>query len=158
MLQYCMYELTVWDGHQFLKNRPWADPADSFVHGQRGLIHVHVDGLRLRLWTVAISGPLVHPPDDIWVGRTTVEWYRWENWRNRRKTYPSATLSTSPTWTDPGAKVGLHGDGLATNCLSNGDLLYMCCVHKQVKYFKCADRQVFPSVNAPFMRHSDSFV
>jgi hypothetical protein len=107
--------------------------------------------LRLCLWTVATSGPLVHPPDDIWVGRATVEWYRWENWRNRRKTYPSATLSTNPTWTDPGAKVGLHGEGLATNCLSNGDLLYMCCVHKQVTYFKCADRQVFPSVNAPFM-------
>jgi hypothetical protein len=44
-----------------------------------------------------------------------------ENRRTRRKTCPSATLSTTnPTWIDPGANLGLHGDRLATNDLSHG--------------------------------------
>jgi hypothetical protein len=30
----------------------------------------HVDGVRLRLWTAATNGPIVHPPGDIWA---------WEN-------------------------------------------------------------------------------
>jgi hypothetical protein len=33
----------------------------------------HVDGVRLRLWTAATNGPIVHPPGDIWAG---------EPWRN----------------------------------------------------------------------------
>jgi hypothetical protein len=39
----------------------------------------------------------------------------------RRKTCPSATLSTTnPTWTDPGSKPGLRGVRPATNPLSHG--------------------------------------
>jgi len=36
----------------------------------------HVDGVRLRLSTVATNGPIVHPPGDIWAWKNTVEWYR----------------------------------------------------------------------------------
>jgi hypothetical protein len=39
----------------------------------------------------------------------------------RRKTCPSATLSTTnPTWTDPGSNSGLRGERPATNRLSHG--------------------------------------
>jgi hypothetical protein len=43
------------------------------------------------------------------------------NRRTRRKTCPSATLSTTnPTWIDPGANPGLRGESPATNDLSRG--------------------------------------
>jgi hypothetical protein len=43
-----------------------------------------------------------------------------ENWRTRKKTCPSATLSTTnPTWIDP----GLRGERPATNDLSYGTAL-----------------------------------
>jgi hypothetical protein len=42
-----------------------------------------------------------------------------ENRRTRRKTCPSATLSTTnPTWIEPGANPGLRGERPATNDLS----------------------------------------
>jgi hypothetical protein len=58
----------------------------------------------------------------IWVWRATVEWnIDRENRRTRRKTCPSSTLSiTNPTWIDPGANLGLHGERPATNDLSHG--------------------------------------
>jgi hypothetical protein len=34
-----------------------------------------IDGARLRLWTAASNGPLVHAPDHTWAWRTMVEWY-----------------------------------------------------------------------------------
>jgi len=34
---------------------------------------------RRRLWTAATNGPNVHPPNDIWVWRATVELY----WQGR---------------------------------------------------------------------------
>ena len=44
-----------------------------------------------------------------------------ENRSIRRKTYPSATLSTiNPTRTDPGSNPGLRGGRPATNRLSHG--------------------------------------
>jgi hypothetical protein len=47
-----------------------------------------------------------------------------ENRTTRRKTCPSATLSTTnPTWTDPGSNPGLRGEKPATNRLSHGTAL-----------------------------------
>jgi hypothetical protein len=44
-----------------------------------------------------------------------------ENRRTRRKSCPSATLSTTnPTWIDPGVNPGLRGERSATNDLSHG--------------------------------------
>jgi hypothetical protein len=79
---------------------------------------VHLDGVRLCLWTAATSRPIVHSPR--WYMRA-MEWYWWENWRTWRKTCPSATLPTThPTWTDLGTNPDLHDEMLATNCLSHG--------------------------------------
>jgi hypothetical protein len=41
--------------------------------------HHHVDGTRLRLWTAATNGPIVHPPGDIWAWRKTVDDIDWGN-------------------------------------------------------------------------------
>jgi hypothetical protein len=44
-----------------------------------------------------------------------------DNRRTRRKTCPSATLSTTnATWIDPGTNSGLRGERPATNDLSHG--------------------------------------
>jgi hypothetical protein len=84
------------------------------------IIVAHVDGLRLSL-NCGPQGAFLHPPDDIWAGRATVECLLV---RTRRKTCPSATLSTTnPTWTDH----GLHGDRPATNHLKHGTV-----IHKQL--------------------------
>jgi hypothetical protein len=49
-----------------------------------------------------------------------------ENRSTRRKTCPSATLSTTnPTWTDRGSNPGLRCGRPATNRLSNGTALHM---------------------------------
>jgi hypothetical protein len=46
-------------------------------------------------------------------------WYKFVE--RRRKTCPSATLSTTnPTWIEPGANPGLRGESPATNDLSHG--------------------------------------
>jgi hypothetical protein len=47
----------------------------------------------------------------------------------RRKTCPSATLSTTnPTWTDPGSNTGLRSGKPATNRLSHGTaFMYKFC-------------------------------
>jgi hypothetical protein len=43
-----------------------------------------------------------------------------ENRSTRGETCPSATLSTNPTWTDPGSNPDLRGERPATNRLSHG--------------------------------------
>jgi hypothetical protein len=69
----------------------------------RSIIVVHVDGVRLCLWTAASNGPIFHPSDDTWICKAMVEWY----WQGKpeelreRETCPSVTLSTTyPTWTN----------------------------------------------------------
>jgi hypothetical protein len=45
--------------------------------------------------------------------------------KNSEKNCPSTTFSTTnPTWTDPVANPGLHGERLTTNCLIHGSSLY----------------------------------
>jgi hypothetical protein len=48
-------------------------------------------GVRLRLWTVATNGPIVHPPGDMTAWITMVEWYR------RRELPIRPYLSGNPT-------------------------------------------------------------
>jgi hypothetical protein len=36
----------------------------------------HVYGVRLRLWTAATNGSIIHSPRDIWSFGTMMEWYR----------------------------------------------------------------------------------
>jgi hypothetical protein len=51
----------------------------------------------------------------------------------RRKTCPSATLSTTNlTWTDPGSNPGLRGERPATNCLSHGTAINTSLLCTQV--------------------------
>jgi hypothetical protein len=51
-------------------------------------------------------------------------WWNDIDRRNRgtwRKAYPSANLPiTNPTWTDPGANLGLCGERVVTNSLGHG--------------------------------------
>jgi hypothetical protein len=65
------------------------------------------------------------PPDDVSLESDGGMILTGENRRTRRKTCPSATLSTTnPTWIDPGANPGLRGERPATNHLSHGMALY----------------------------------
>jgi hypothetical protein len=59
-----------------------------------------------------------------------------ENRSTRRKTCPSATLSTTnPTWIDPGSNPGLSGERPATNRLSHGTVKLFLYSGVQVKRF-----------------------
>jgi hypothetical protein len=40
------------------------------------VVHVHVYGVRLCLWTAATNGPIVHPSGDIYEYGAIVEWCR----------------------------------------------------------------------------------
>jgi hypothetical protein len=75
-------------------------------------------GSSTQAWMPAYVS-ILRIPQMIWVWRATVEWYI--DRENRRKTCPSATLSTTnTTWIDPGANLGLRGERPATNGLSHG--------------------------------------
>jgi hypothetical protein len=79
---------------------------------------IDFDGVRLRLWSAATNGHIVHP-QMIWVGER--RWNDMENQRTRRKACPIVTLyTTNPTWNDPGTSPCLRGDRPATNHLSHG--------------------------------------
>jgi hypothetical protein len=62
-------------------------------------------------------------------------WWWWRIWWNEEwqgkpkyseKTYLSATLSTNPTWPDPGLNPGRRGGKPATNRLSYGAVVGVC--------------------------------
>jgi hypothetical protein len=77
-----------------------------------------------------------------------------ENRRTRRKTCPSATLSTTnPTWIDPGAKPGLRGERPATNDLSHGTALHLMLVKKfpdfygSRRFIPCSQVRILSQIN-----------
>jgi hypothetical protein len=60
-----------------------------------------------------------------------------ENRRTRRKTYPSATLSTTnPTWIDPGANTDLRDERPATNRLSHGTACFLLAMRNSIDIYK----------------------
>jgi hypothetical protein len=62
-----------------------------------------------------------------------------ENRRTRRKTCPSATLSTTnPTWIDPGTNSGLRCERTATNDLSHGTALPLAYWNVKIKIYQFA--------------------
>jgi hypothetical protein len=77
-------------------------------------------GVKPRIWTTATNGHIVHSPDDMnFESDGVMIYWQGKNWTTRRKTCPSATLSTTnPTWIDPGANHGLRCERPATNHLS----------------------------------------
>jgi hypothetical protein len=82
---------------------------------------IDFDGVRLRLWTAVTTGHIVRPPDHMSLESDDGIILTGRNRRTRRKTCPSATLSTTnPTWIDPGANPGLPGERPETNRLKNG--------------------------------------
>jgi hypothetical protein len=61
-------------------------------------------------WTSATKGPIVHLPDDMSMDSHDGMILTGENRRTRKKTCPSATLSTTnPIWTDPDANPDRRG-------------------------------------------------
>jgi hypothetical protein len=81
---------------------------------------IHYYGARVHLLTAATSGHIVHPIHDTSLESDGGMILTGENRTTRRKTCPSATLSTTnPTWIDPGANPGLRGKRPATNHLSH---------------------------------------
>jgi hypothetical protein len=88
---------------------------------------VHVDGVRLCLWTAPPTG-LLFIPDVKCMECHAGTILKDENRRTQRKSCPSATSSTKNwTWTDPGAPSvnrGLLGERLATSRISHVTPLY----------------------------------
>jgi hypothetical protein len=102
----------------------WVMPLQSicFTSVAAAAVFIHVDGMKLSLWTAATRGSFVHPQGDIWVWRAMVEWY-WQGVTQElwRQTCPNATFSaTYPTWTDPGVNPGPCSETQVTNRLIHG--------------------------------------
>jgi hypothetical protein len=84
------------------------------------LVAVHVDGVRLCLWTAATNEPIVHPQVIHEYGELWCNDIDWQHVRTLRNTCPSATQSTTnPTWTDPGAHPGLRCERQVANRLGS---------------------------------------
>jgi hypothetical protein len=83
---------------------------------------------QIRMWNKSVFISELLPLRDIlFIPQMIYEYGEWwwnyidrENRRTRRKTCPSATLSTTnATWIDPGTNQGLRGERPVTNCLSH---------------------------------------
>jgi hypothetical protein len=81
---------------------------------------VHVDGVRLCLWSVVTNGSNVNSPGDIWERRTVVAWY-WQG-KNLSQCHPRLTYT--------GANPGLRGERPATNRQSHDTALHTAIQHK----------------------------
>jgi hypothetical protein len=87
-----------------------------FWEGPRSRCHRHTAALRLIMQSCDEDGDKV-----LFFLFFRVMEHQWketdgENRSTRRKTCPSATLSTTnPTWTGPGSNPGLRGERTATN-------------------------------------------
>jgi hypothetical protein len=96
----------------------WVEWSDFFFSWRWG-------GSSTQAWMPTYVS-ILRIPQMIWVWRATVEWYLYwrENRRTRRKTCPTATLSTiNPAWIDPVANPGPRGERPVTNDLSHGTAL-----------------------------------
>jgi hypothetical protein len=75
----------------------------SYTVGQREPMSMRWD----CLWTAAISGPTVHPPDEIWVRRSAVEWYWQEKPTNSEKNLTQCRFVYHKSHSD--SNLGLRG-------------------------------------------------
>jgi hypothetical protein len=119
-------------------------PTISMMRHECILLLVHVDGVRLCLWTAATNGPTVHPQDYIWVWSHGRMILTRETWRTWKEICPSAILSTTnPTWIDLGTNPGLCGERLTSKCLSrvmNINLLFCELIYRQTSWLAPSGR------------------
>jgi hypothetical protein len=77
------------------------------------MIMNYPNGVRLRLWTAATNGPVVHPPGDTWAWRTMVELYQ------QGKTPVSPTTALRKSYQQSSSsRVGRTGEGNDEFCLT----------------------------------------
>jgi hypothetical protein len=80
---------------------------DMVIKEKVDVVVIHIDMVKLCIWTAAINGPIVHSLDDIWIQWNDIDR---GNETTRRKLCPSATLPTTCTmwhlYANPGFRNG----------------------------------------------------